>query len=57
MPLTKQAVSTALEEVAYRFAGKEQGTLEQHEFELRRSTYTWIIFQRKYGKTIPSETG
>ena len=50
-------VSTALEEVAYRFAGEEQWTLEQHEFELCRSTYTWIIFHRKYGRTIPSETG
>ena len=50
-------MSTALEGVACGFAGKEQWTLEQHGCELRRSTYTCIIFHRKYGGTTPSETG
>ena len=34
-----------------------QWALEQHRFELHRSTYTWIFFNIKYYSTTQSEVG
>ena len=34
-----------------------QLTLEQHGFELRKSTYIWIFFNRKYYSTTQPEVG